>query len=160
MMRASSGARRLYAISTRPASTAAGATFKDSLLFSTELTLHRQRPARSSEATGRVVSHGSTAKMANGRFTVVGPWCGLSTLSIRTLGYALGRSGSARRTSPGFLAVLTLYWERSVATLRPQNGTFRGLRRPVPCPNTTKRKDPRYGSLSRRFLRRTWALTL
>ena len=37
MMRASSGARRLYAISTRPASTAAGAVFKDSLSFSTEL---------------------------------------------------------------------------------------------------------------------------
>ena len=57
MMRASSGARRLYAISTRPASTAAGAIFQDSLSFSTELSLHRRRPARGSEATGRVVSH-------------------------------------------------------------------------------------------------------
>ena len=35
MMRASSGARRLHAISTRPASTAASAVFKDSLSFST-----------------------------------------------------------------------------------------------------------------------------
>ena len=46
MPRASSGALRLYAISTRPASTAAGAVFKDSLSFSTELSLHRRRPAR------------------------------------------------------------------------------------------------------------------
>ena len=111
MLRASSGARRLYAISTRPASTAAGAVFKDSLSFSTELSLHRQRPARRSKATGRVVSHGSTAKMANGRFTVVGPWCGLYTLSMGTLDYALGRSGSARRDLPGFLAARTLYAE-------------------------------------------------
>ena len=103
MMRASSGARRLYAISTRPASTAAGAVFKDSLSFSTEQSLHRQRPARSSEATGREVSHGSTAKTANDRFTVLRPWYELSTLSIRTVGYALGRSGSARRDLPGFL---------------------------------------------------------
>ena len=73
MMRASSGALWLYAISTRPASTAAGAVFKDSLSFSTELSLHRQGQARGSEATGRVVSHGSTSKMANGRFTVVRP---------------------------------------------------------------------------------------
>ena len=108
MMRASSGARRLYAISTRPASTAAGAIFKDSLSFSTELSLHRRRSARSSEATGREVSHGSTAKTANDRFTVLRPWYELSTLSIRTVGYALGRSGSARRDLPGFLAVRTL----------------------------------------------------
>ena len=58
MMRASSGALRLYAISTRPASTATVAVFKDSLSFSTELSLHRQRRARGSEATGREVSHG------------------------------------------------------------------------------------------------------
>ena len=109
MMRASSGARRLDAISTQPASTAAGVTFKDSLSFSTDLSLHRQRPARSSEATGREVSHGSTAKTANDRFTVLRPWYELSTLSIRTVGYALGRSGSARRDLPGFLAVRTLY---------------------------------------------------
>ena len=109
MMRASSGARRLYAISTRPASTAAGAIFKDSLSFSTELSLHRRRSARGSEVTGRVGSHGSTSKMANGRFTVVRPWYELYTLSMRTLGYTLGRSGSARRTSLGFLAVPTLY---------------------------------------------------
>ena len=58
MLRASSGALRLYAISTRPASTATVAVFKDSLSFSTELSLHRQRRARGSEATGREVSHG------------------------------------------------------------------------------------------------------
>ena len=97
MLRASSGALRLYAISTRPASTATVAVFKDSLSFSTELSLHRQRRARGPEATGREVSHGSTAKTANSRFTVLSPWYGLSTLSMRTLGYALGRSGSARR---------------------------------------------------------------
>ena len=51
MLRASSGALRLYAISTRPASTATVAIFKDSLSFSTELSLHRQRRARGSEAT-------------------------------------------------------------------------------------------------------------
>ena len=89
MMRASSGARRLYAISTRPASTAAGAIFKDSLSFSTELSLHRWRPARGSEATGREVSHGSTAKTGNDRFTLLRPWYELSTLSMRTVGYAL-----------------------------------------------------------------------
>ena len=50
--------------------------------------------------------------------------------------------------------------KRSIATLRLQNGTFRGLRRPQPCLNTTKRKDPRYGSLSHRFLRLMLALTL
>ena len=103
MMRASSGARRLYAISTRPASTAAGAVFKDSLSFSTDQSLHRQRPARSSEATGREMSHGSTLKTANDRFSVLRPWYELSTLSIRTVGYALGRSGSARRDLPVFL---------------------------------------------------------
>ena len=58
MLRASSGALRLYAISTRPASTAAGAIFKDSLSFSTELSLHRQRRARGSTTTGRGVRHG------------------------------------------------------------------------------------------------------
>ena len=97
MMRASSGVLRLCAISTRPASTATVAVFKDSLSFSTELSLHRQRRAQGSEATGREVSHGLTAKTANNRFTVLRPWYGLSTLSTRTLGYALGRSGSARR---------------------------------------------------------------
>ncbi|MDC0525944.1 hypothetical protein OAO87_03000 [bacterium] len=58
MLRASSGAHRLCAISIRPASTAAGAVFKDSLAFSTEQSLHRQRPARDSTTTGRGVSHG------------------------------------------------------------------------------------------------------
>ena len=101
MLRASSGALRLYAISTRPASTVAGTAFKDSLSFSTELSLHRQRRARGSEATGREVSHGSTAKTANLRFTVLRPWYELSTLSMRTLGYALGRSGGARRDLHG-----------------------------------------------------------
>ena len=109
MLRASSGARRLYAISTRPASTAAGAVFKDSLSFSTELSLHRLRRARGSTTTSRDVSHGSTAKTANSRFTVLRPWYELSTLSMRTLGYALGRSGIARRAAPGFLALLTPY---------------------------------------------------
>ena len=71
MLRASSGARRLYAISTRRASTATGAVFKDSLSFSTELSLHRLRRARRSTTTGRDVSHGSTAKTANIRFTVL-----------------------------------------------------------------------------------------
>ena len=103
MLRASSGALRLYAISTRPASTATVAVFKDSLSFSTELSLHRQRRAQGSEATGREVSHGLTAKTANNRFTVLRPWYGLSTLSTRTLGYALGRSGSARRDTHGQL---------------------------------------------------------
>ena len=108
MLRASSGALRLCAISTRPASTATVAVFKDSLSFSTELSLHRQRRARGSEATGREVSHGLTAKTANIRFTVLRPWYGLSTLSMRTLGYALGRSGEARRDLPGFLTLGTL----------------------------------------------------
>ena len=80
MLRASSGALRLCAISTRPASTATVAVFKDSLSFSTELSLHRQRRAQGSEATGREVSHGLTAKTANIRFTVLSPWYGLSTL--------------------------------------------------------------------------------
>ena len=101
MLRASSGALRLYAISIRSASTAASAFFKDSLSFSTELSLHRQRRAQGSEATGREVSHGSTAKTANNRFTLLRPWYGLSTLSMRTLGYALGRSGGARRDLHG-----------------------------------------------------------
>ena len=115
MLRASSGAHWLCAISIRPASTASGAVFKDSLSFSTEQSLHRQRPARGSEVTGRVVSHDSTAKVANSRFTKVSLWCGLSTLSMRTLGYALGRSGSAWRDLPAFLAVRTLYVYVSVA---------------------------------------------
>ena len=102
MLRASSGADRLHAISTRSASTAAGAVFKDSLSFSTELSLHRQRRARGSTTTGRDVSHGSTAKTANNRFTVLRPSYELSTLSMRTLGYALGRSGEARRVDLGF----------------------------------------------------------
>ena len=119
MMRASSGARRLYAISTRPASTAAGAVFKDSLSFSTELSLHRRRPARGSEVTGRVVSHGSTSKMANGRFTVVRPWYELYTVSMPTLGYARGQSGSARRDTHGQLNISTLY-----TFCRDQNVSF------------------------------------
>ena len=73
MLRASSGARRLYAISTRPASTVAGTVFKDSLSFSTELSLHRRRRARGSTTTGRDVSHGLTAKTAKLRFTVLRP---------------------------------------------------------------------------------------
>ena len=116
MLRASSGARRLYAISTRPASTAAGAVFKDSLSFSTELSLHRLRRARGSTTTGRDVSHGSTAKTANLRFTVLRPWYKLSTLSMRTLGYSLGRSGIARRAVPGFLAAETLYSNYTLPT--------------------------------------------
>ena len=110
MMRTSSGARRLYAISIRPVSTATGAVlvFKDSLSFSTEQSLHRQLLARGSTTTGRDVSHGSTAKTANLRFTVLRPWSKLSTLSMRTLGYSLGRSGIARRAVPGFLAAETL----------------------------------------------------
>ena len=121
MLRASSGARRLYAISTRPASTAAGAIFKDSLSFSTELSLHRRRPARGSEVTGRVVSHGSTSKMANGRFTVVRPWYELYTLSMRTLGYALGRSGSARRILPVILplSAIRVYSAFSILIFEP-----------------------------------------
>ena len=109
MLRASSGALRLYAISTRPASTATVAVFKDSLSFSTELSLHRQRRAQGSEATGREVSHGLTAKTANNRFTVLRPWYGLSTLSTRTLGYALGRSARARRQLHGQANHSTLY---------------------------------------------------
>jgi|OM-RGC.v1.032394186 hypothetical protein len=58
MLRASSGAHWLCAISIRPASTAAGAVFKDSLSFSTEQSLHRQRRARGSTTTVRGVSHG------------------------------------------------------------------------------------------------------
>ena len=58
MMRASFGARRLYAISTRPASTAAGTVFKDSLSLSTDQSLHRRHLARGSTTTGRDVSHG------------------------------------------------------------------------------------------------------
>ena len=108
MLRASSGALRLCAISTRPASTATVAVFKDSLSFSTELSLHRRRPARGSEVTGRVVSHGSTSKMANGRFTVVRPWYEFYTLSMPTLGYARGQSGSARRDTHGQPAHSTL----------------------------------------------------
>ena len=49
MLRAPSGARRLYVISIRPDSTATGAVFKDSLSFSTEQSLHRetgQQPLR------------------------------------------------------------------------------------------------------------------
>ena len=101
MMRASSGALWLYAISIRPASNAAGTVFKDSLSLSTEQSLHRRRPARGSTTTGRDVSHGSTAKTASLRFTVLRPWYGLSTLSMRTLSYALGRSGNAATPSRG-----------------------------------------------------------
>ena len=108
MLRASSGARRLYAISIRPASTAAGAVFKDSLSFSTEQSLHRRRPARGSTTTGRDMSHGSNG--GNGqhiRFTVLCPWYGLSTLSMRTLGDGVVARGMTRmgnsHTLDGFI---------------------------------------------------------
>ena len=67
MLRASSGALRLYAISTRPASTATVAVFKDSLSFSTELSLHRQRRARGSTTTGRDVTRESWFNGENGQ---------------------------------------------------------------------------------------------
>ena len=107
--RASTEADGLHAITILTDSTASSAIFKDSLSFSTELSLHRQRRARGSEATGREVSHGLTAKTANIRFTVLRPWYGLSTLSMRTLGYALGRSGSARRDLHGQAPDSSLY---------------------------------------------------
>jgi len=97
MLRASSGARRLHAIITRPASTAAGSIFKDSLSFSTELSLHRRRPARRSMATGRDASHGFTAKVVNDRFTVMSLGYDLTTLLKRTLSYAFGWDGATER---------------------------------------------------------------
>ena len=110
MMRASSCARRLYAINTRPASTTAGATFNEGFALVldravTHSTPSGRRPARGSEATGRVVSHGLFGETGQQAFTVVRPWYGLSTLSMTTLGYARGPSdggrsrGSARRES-------------------------------------------------------------
>ena len=61
MLRASSGALRLYAISTQPASTAATTVFKDSLSFSyldRAVTSPSASSTRGSTTTGRDVSHG------------------------------------------------------------------------------------------------------
>ena len=82
------------------ASEAPSSVFKDDLLsFSTEHSFHRRRSARGSTTTGRDVSHGLAAKTASTRFTVLRPGYGLSTLSMRTLGYIClcGGRGAAQR---------------------------------------------------------------
>ena len=108
MLRASSGADRLYAISTRPDSTAVGSVFKDSLSFSTVQSLHCQQSARRSMTTGRAVMHGFSAEVPNHRLTVVGPRYELTTVLRKRVTYALGRCGSARRDLHGQLSHSTL----------------------------------------------------
>ena len=65
--------------------------------------------SRVSATTGRAADDGCSAKVANHRFTVVGPCYELTTLLRRTLTYALGPSSRARRELPGFLTGRTPY---------------------------------------------------
>ena len=58
---------------------------------------HLMRKRRRSAATVRAACYGCSTKVDNHRFMLVPPCYGLTTLLRRTLIYALGRSGSARR---------------------------------------------------------------
>ena len=69
---------------------------------------HLMRKRRRSAATVRAACYGSSTKVDNHRFTVVSPWYELTTLLMRTLNYALGRSGRARRDLHGQLSHITL----------------------------------------------------
>ena len=62
---------------------------------------HLMRKRRRSAATVRAACYGCSTKVDNHRFTVVPPCHGLTTLLRRTLIYALGRSGRARRDMGG-----------------------------------------------------------
>ena len=69
---------------------------------------HLMRKQRRSAATVRAECYGYSTKVDNHRFTAVVPCYELTTLLRRTLTYALGRSGRARRDGPGFLTARTL----------------------------------------------------
>ena len=62
---------------------------------------HLMRKRRRSAATVRAACYGCSTKVDNHRFMVVPPCYGLTTLLRRTLIYALGRSGRARRDMGG-----------------------------------------------------------
>ena len=70
---------------------------------------HLMRKQRRSAAPVRAECYGSSTKVDNHRFTVVGPCYELTTLLRRTLIYLLGRSGRARRDMGGQPNHSTLY---------------------------------------------------
>ena len=106
---AAMNAQMLHVIAIWSGSTTAGATFKDSLSFSTEYSLHRRLARASSTLTGRAADYGCRSDLVNHRFTTLRSCSKLFSLLMRTLTYALGRSGRARRKAPGFLRTGTLY---------------------------------------------------
>ena len=70
---------------------------------------HLMRKRRRSAATVRAACYGCSTKVDNHRFMVVPPCYELTTLLRRTLTYALGRSGRARRDLHGQLPHMTPY---------------------------------------------------
>ena len=97
MMRLATSATRLLVIVIRAASTAAGAVFKETRSFSTEHSLHRWSGRVFSRTTGRATNHRCSGKPCNHRFTVLRSCYELTNMLRRTLTYALGPRGSARR---------------------------------------------------------------
>ena len=102
----------LHAVSTCSRVHAAGADLEGSSPFITEhmLDLMRKRMALSDYRQSSVL--GSSTKVDIHRFIIVAPWYELTTLLMRILIYALGRSGSARRDLPGQPSHSSLYFHR------------------------------------------------
>ena len=70
---------------------------------------HLMRKRRRSATTVRAECYGCSTKVDNHRFTVVPPYYELTTLLRRTLTYALGWSGIARRDLHGQATDSSLY---------------------------------------------------
>ena len=68
---AAMNAQLLHVIAIWSGSTAAGATFKDSLSFSTEYSLHRRLGPESSTLTGRAADYGCRSELVNHRLTTL-----------------------------------------------------------------------------------------
>ena len=80
------------------------------------------RLSRSSVTTGGAAGDGLSAKVDSHRFTTLRTCYELTTLLRRTLTYALGRSGRARRDLHGQLTDSTLYGARPANAQRGRQG--------------------------------------
>ena len=105
---ADAGTLHTVSICSRAAATAADS--KDSASFFTDhmLAPHAQAEALSDYRTVRAECYGCSTKVDNHRLTTMPPCYELTTLLRRTLTYALGRSGRARREKHGQLKDSTL----------------------------------------------------
>ena len=101
--RASSEACMMHTVATRSRATATAAILKGPSCFFTDIMMAPHAVDDSLATTVREACDGFRAEVDNHRFSVL-PLCyGLTTVLRRTLTYALGRSGRARRDLHGQL---------------------------------------------------------